>query len=468
MRSLVPKLFGLATAALLAALVVVPAASAAPAVTGKFALGSELGTNNKITAGPDGNMWFTLENETKDVGDITPAGIVQEFELPNINGAESIAAGPEGRLWVVAMGKATSFLPSDPKGTEKTFESAKIKNSPSIVFGPDGMFWVASSNAVAKFSPTNFEGTIVEVPVTGALSPKDIDVAGSLIVISDNEAVGLAETSRVVTFTTAGVQKDFTIPGGSQGLAGAPSGQIAYSAAGAKPEQAGLITPPGPASAFELLGDPFGVAFGSDGAFWIARFAAGGVTRLTTTGQTSILPGFAIESPRQIAAGPNNTLWVTLQKKEEKGQPTAAIGRISGVELPPPTNPTTPSGGGGTNPTTPPPPAKPPVPDTVLGKDMKVFKTTGPKATVRLAFTSSVSGSTFQCAVTKTPKPKKGKKRPKPPKPTFSTCSSPKVLRLGPGKYRFAVRAVSAGGTDPSPAELPFTVVRIARHPAPR
>ena len=98
--------------------------------------------------------------------------------------------------------------------------------------------------------------------------------AGSLVAISDNNK-SVTEKGRIVTFTSAGVQKDFTIPGGSQGLAGAPTGQIAYSAAGANPEQSGPDHAARPGQSFELLGDPFGVAYGADQAFWIVQFAAG-------------------------------------------------------------------------------------------------------------------------------------------------------------------------------------------------
>jgi hypothetical protein len=463
MRSLVPKLL-VAMAALLVALACASVATAAPAVTGKFELGNELETNNKIAAGPDGNMWFTMPG--KKVGKITPAGIVQEFELAGIENTIGIAAGPEGRIWVVTTGKATSFLPADPIGSEEDFESALINAEPQIVLGPEKMFWVASNNAVAKFSPADFNGTIAEVPLTGALAPKDIDVAGSLIAISDNNKDPVTELGRVVTFTTAGTQQDFAIPGGSQGLAGAPSGQIAYSAAGAEPEQSGLIAPPAPASAFELLGDPFGVTLGSDGAFWIVQFAKGQLTRLTSTGQISAVAGLPAESGRQIAAGPGNTLWVTLIKKEGS-VPVSAIAWVSGVEPPPaPTPPSpTPTPESSTNPpstTSPPASVKPPpLPDTKFGKlPPKVAKATGGKATVTFTFSSTVAGSSFSCRLVKLPTGKK-KKLPQAP---FVGCSSPKVLRLAPGKYRFAVRAVDASGADPTPAERSFTVVRGRPH----
>jgi virginiamycin B lyase len=450
MRSLVPKLLG-ASLVLLVALVCVPGALAAPAVTGQFELKTELNDNNKIVAGPDGNMWFTEPG--KKIGKISPAGIVQEFELKGIENTIGIAVGPEKRIWVVATNKATSFLPSDPVGTEEDFASALINGEPNIVLGPEGKFWVASGNKVAKFSPDNFNGTIVEVPLTGELSPKDIDVAGSLIAISDNFNTPVTEKGRIVTFSSAGVQHDLEIPGSSQGLAGAPSGQIAFSAAGANPEQAGLVSPSSPASAFELVGDPFGVALGADGAFWIVDFNFGGLTRLTTTGQTSFLGGLPAFTARQVAPGPNQTLWLTLVKKEGVLE-TSAIARVSGVELPV-TSTTNPP------PTNPPPP--PPVPQTNLGKGLKKkYKVTAGKATIKATFSSTVAGSSFQCRVQKMPTPT-GKKKKKP-KGTFTACSSPKVLHLAPGKYRFAVRAVVGGVTDSTPAERGFKVIRVHRH----
>jgi virginiamycin B lyase len=457
MRSLVPKLL-IASVALLA-LVWVPAASAAPTVSGKFELGTELETNNKIVAGPDGNMWFTLAG-TKNVGSISPAGLVREFEI-GIANPIGIAPGPEGRIWVVATNEATSFLPADPEGTEQNFNSALINGQPNIALGPEGLFWVASLNKVAKFSPANFNGTITEVKLSGTeeISPKDIDIAGSLIVIADSDTGAALETSRVVTFTSAGVETDFTIPGPSQGVAGAPTGQIGYSAPGAVPEQAGLITPPGPASAFELIGDPFGVALGADGAFWVAQFAKGGVTRIAPTGQTSFLGGLPIESPRQIAAGPGNTLWVTLIKKEGTVE-VSAIARVSGLEPPATTTTMTSSGTSSSGGTT-----TKPVPNTTLGKGFKKLVTTeARKATVQITFSSSVAGSSFQCSLVRVPAPKKGKKK-KTPKPAFANCASPRVLHLAPGKYRFAVRATAAGVTDATPAESTFTVVRRQQRP---
>jgi streptogramin lyase len=405
-------------------------ASAAPFVNGIFPLGSEVGTNNKIVAGPDGNIWLTVEGGTKDVARVTSAGQIQEFELDGVEGAQGIASGPDGNLWVPTINKVTKFSPANPEGTDQSFTITTIANDGQIVAGPDGFMWVASNDNVDRFNPANPEGDKQNFGVIG-LKPKDIDVAGSLIVIADGDG----EKSRIVTLTTAGTQADFPIASGSQGVAGAPSGQIAYSAPLATPEQVGLITPPNPALPIPVPGDPFGVDLGPDGAYWVAQFAQGGVTRITSTGQATFLGGLPIESPRQITAGPGNTLWVTLTKMGAPG-----VARISGVdpEVAPQSAPRTAS------------------PQTKIGKGpKKVVKTRKKKAKVKFRFSSSTAGATFQCWMMRVTK------KAQPAILKFKTCKSPKTYRLRPGRYKFRVRAVIGGVPDLTPAARNFRIVRI-------
>lgn len=423
----------LAAAVLAAAFVLacVSSAAAAPAVNGTF-LVPGVETNNKIVAGPDGNMWVTVANGAKNVARITPAGAVAEFEL-GLEGASGIALGPEGKLWVTATKTVASFLPADPKNTVQKTTINAIETDHSIVAGPDGKMWVATKNEVLRFAPST--PAVQETKEVKELSPKDIDVAGSLIVIAD------AGKPRIVTFTTGLAEQDYSIgkEGQSQGVAGSPTGQIAFSDPLSNPEQIGLITPPNPAQTQELTGDPFGVAFGSDQAFWVVQFAQGGLTRLTTTGQKTFLGGLPKETVRQIAPGPDNTLWVTLIKKEGVIEPSVA--RISGLE--PPVIPI----------------ATPAAPQTKIAKGpKKTVKTAGKRAKVRFRFSSTTAGATFQCALTKVRKAKKGGKAAKP---QFKGCKSPKSYSLKPGKYRFSVRAVSAGVVDPSAATRSFRVIHL-------
>ena len=113
----------------------------------------------------------------------------------------------------------------------------------------------------------------------------------------------IAAISSVVQVTTAGtVHTIATVAGMQQVLAG-PNGQIAFSAPVTTPEKVGLLTPPGPATFTNAAAtgqDATGVARGLDGAYWFANFAGNSLTRYTTSGELTILPGLS-SGPRSCS-----------------------------------------------------------------------------------------------------------------------------------------------------------------------
>lgn len=417
----------------LMALAIMPTSvAAAPKVNGEFAVSGLAASdvNNKIAQGPDGNMWVTLRG-ANDVARIdSGTGAVQEFDFPDVEGALGITS-LAGKLWITQDGGTfgfagvTSFSPKDPVGSRRVDSIGGAKAETSIVAGPDGNLWMAEPGNLIRIEPTEPFLGVKSFPIAG-LVPKDIDVAGSVLAIAD-----AGGTKRIVTATIADPPQtnDFPLGGvNPQGVAGAPNGQVAFS----KPaNELGLLTPPGPPLLTQATGtDPFGVALGPDGAFWFAQFVTDTVTRLTGANQVSTLsPGFAKGAgPRQIAAGPGNTLWVTLPA-------VGKVGRISGVEPP--------GGDGG-------------APETKLAKGPKgQVRTKGKRAKVIFRFNSPDAGASFQCRMVRK---RKGAKAP-----GFAACKSPKAYRLKPGRYRFEVRAVLKGVADESPASRSFKVVRVPR-----
>jgi streptogramin lyase len=418
---------GVAVLGLLGLILVPAGAAAAPFVDGTFPV-SSLGRNNRIVEGPDGNMWVTLGVLGKDVARIDPSsGEVKEFEL-GITSHTGITAA-FGKLWVTGEGHLASFDPSDPVGTETTVEISDITGFKSITAGPDGNLWVAASDGLIKVPPGN-PADAVTVQLLG-LSPRDIDVAGQQIVIADSGG------DRILAATPAAAERgefdEYKSIQDPFGVAGLPSGQIAFSVA----DGFGFLTPPEPPQLISAPGtEPIGVAVGPDGAFWtaeslvtasVARFGPG-VEPLT------VAPGFATR-PRQIGAGPENTLWVTLESTGPATLP--AVGRISGVV--PPTSP---------------PVAKEPRTQIKRGPKGRL-KTTARRALASFRFFSPDSGAGFECHLAG-PSPKASKAA------RFRTCMSAKTYRLRPGRYRFEVRAVLAGVADKSPARRGFRVVRVA------
>src|SRR5262249_29248993 len=88
---------------------------------------------SSITAGPDGNMWFT---ETNAIGRISLDGTLTEFPA---TGPGNIVAGPDGNLWFTepsAIGKIT------PAGQITEFPLPNLGASPSdITTNVDGNLW---------------------------------------------------------------------------------------------------------------------------------------------------------------------------------------------------------------------------------------------------------------------------------------------------------------------------------------
>ncbi|MEI8080825.1 MAG: hypothetical protein WCI74_03165 [Actinomycetes bacterium] len=384
-------------------------ATAAPVVNGEFAV-SSVGTNNQITAGPDGNIWLTLDG-ANDLAKITPAGVVTEYN-DALTTPTGITAGPDGNLWLTVSGGVAKVSPANP--TVAAFTAiAAITDPRAITVGPDGNLWTASNNNVIKIPPAN-PGAATTYAPTGLTASRWIASGNGQLWVADFAG---AQILAVNPNGTAGT--GYATGGGPQGVAFG-GGIAGYSNPGAAPQTIGRITPAGtPQTTNAPMTDPFGGAYGVDGAFWFAQFAGNNVGRLTRSGSYSTVSGLSAASgPRQITAGPANTLWVTLDNAEK-------VARVSGLQ---PLTPNT----------------------TITKKPKKVVKTRKAKAKVTLGFVADQPGSSFVCQLKKA-----GKK-----KASSQPCNSPTSYRLKAGGYTFRVRAVLAGVSDPTPATYSFTVAR--------
>ncbi len=288
---------------------------AKPRVDGKFAV-SGVGTNNELTRGPDGNVWVTLD-QTNDVARITPQGQVTEFDPVNLNHPTGITTGPDGQLWVTQSGGVASFSAADPDAAVK-YAINDIGDARPIVAGPDGNMWTVSGDNVITF-PTADPTSSTSYPVL--VAGRDIDAG------KDGKLWVADFGSQVVRVKTDGTAKAFDTGAGSglQALATGPKGQVGYADPTSNPQRVGRIVK-GKVTRTKTEGDPFGVAYGDDGAYWMPRFASSDLLRLTPHGKVSRLGGLGKNAgPRRIANGPRHTLWVTLDGAEE-------VAKVKGVK----------------------------------------------------------------------------------------------------------------------------------------
>ncbi len=104
----------------------------------------------QITAGPDGNMWFTEANTSK-VGRVNLGAspkTITEFDLSPNTGPRGIAVGPDKKLWVAeADAKKIGRLSPDGTGYQETTTTATGTSDPEgLVAGRDGAMWVSIFN----------------------------------------------------------------------------------------------------------------------------------------------------------------------------------------------------------------------------------------------------------------------------------------------------------------------------------
>jgi len=113
-----------------------------------------------ITAGSDGNLWFTEYNASK-IGRITPGGSISEFPLPTgasgpgiTAGPSSITAGPDGNLWFTESG-GNQIGRITTAGFITEFPLPPVVHPYGITAGPDGNLWFTEfdGNKIGRLTP---------------------------------------------------------------------------------------------------------------------------------------------------------------------------------------------------------------------------------------------------------------------------------------------------------------------------
>jgi streptogramin lyase len=150
-----------------------------------------------ITAGPDNNLWFTetiigpknvnVDNTVRRIGRITPTGTITEFPLTKGSSPGSITAGPDGNVWFTEDlngGFSGSIARITPTGGISEFplptsnSSNGIGGIPTgIALGHDGALWFTDSrnNSIGRITP---KGTISEFVLPSPQSSPDRITSG--------------------------------------------------------------------------------------------------------------------------------------------------------------------------------------------------------------------------------------------------------------------------------------------------
>jgi streptogramin lyase len=227
----------------------------------------------QITAGPDGNLWFTsISNST--ISRMTPAGAVTTFSGPGIVSPFDITAGPDGNVWFTNRG-ASSVGRITPSGVVTAFP---VDPGPfGITAGPDGNLWFTTGISLAND------------PSIGRITPAGVV---TMFPVPDSFAS--------LFFITTGPDGNlwFTDRRGNQAV--------------------GRITPSGVITVFSSpsLSSPVGIAAGSDGNVWVANQGAGAISRVTPSGTITRVANLdlTVGGLYRITPGTDGNLWFSNTK----------------------------------------------------------------------------------------------------------------------------------------------------------
>jgi streptogramin lyase len=266
---------------------------------------------NGITAGTDGNLWFT-ENLGNQIGRITTAGVVTEFPIPTAGSyPQGITAGPDGNLWftefaVNQIGRITTA------GVVTEFPIPTAASLPGgITAGPDGNLWFTENlgNQIGRITTA---GAVTEFPIpTAASEPRSITVGPD-----GNLWFTEFQGNQIGRITRAGVVTEFPIPtAGSDpnGITAGPDGNLWFTEGSG--HQIGRITTAGVITEFPIPtpgAGAGGITAGPDGNLWFTVDSSNRVGRITTAGVITEFPIPTVGShPQRITAGPDGNLWFT-------------------------------------------------------------------------------------------------------------------------------------------------------------
>jgi virginiamycin B lyase len=167
----------------------------------EFTLPNPNGQPTWLTAGPDGNEWFTETfapaGGTK-IGHITPQGAVTEFTVPQA--ATSNTTGPDGNLWFTDPAGCRIGVMTPAGVVIKQYrlpykmDPPHPTNPENIITGPDGALWFISP-AVTRMQPVN-------------LTPSQAFVSQAYrdLLVREVDPVGLAGWSAMIDQGTSRAQ----------------------------------------------------------------------------------------------------------------------------------------------------------------------------------------------------------------------------------------------------------------------
>jgi streptogramin lyase len=246
-------------------------------------------------------------------------GLFTVFTIPSYS-PQGITAGPDGNLWFTELTGKIARLTSDGVLAEFAIPPGIVAGG--ITVGKDGDLWFTDGSGIGRLRPT--DGTITTFTLPGNVAPGDI-TAGSDGTIWFTEGTSFTEGNKVGRLSPTGDFREFsvaTIGGGPVGITPGPDGNVWFTEWDvptvpdweSRHDKIARITPAGVITEFTLPtvhSGPIGITTGPDGNLWFAE-GSGSIGRITPEGT---ITEFKIPTdhvrPVDITVDRDGNIWFT-------------------------------------------------------------------------------------------------------------------------------------------------------------
>jgi len=290
------------------------------------------GMGASVTAGPDGNVWFTNYNMGR-VGKITPKGEMTEYQPGSgptfgTNGlGQLIVTGSDGNLWYAAQYAIVQISPNGAimgvYAYPRTLTGMPGGMVSNMVAGPDGNVWYSAKDTIVKLTP---KGDATMYQVSGSQLVIETLAAGPdgnvwfSAALNYGTRVGPSQVgpTEIGRITPTGKIRIFAYqaPFWISGLTKGPDGNVWFTGQ----NSIGRISPSGEIKLFSSsipLDNNAIITLGPDGNIWYA--AGDNMGRITPAGKQTVfsLPHDNAGSVVSMTAGADGGVWYMYSLEEE-------------------------------------------------------------------------------------------------------------------------------------------------------
>lgn len=272
-----------------------------------------------ITAGPDGNLWFTeCSYPVGRVGKITTSGAVTEYTTGISSGAEpaGIVAGPDGNLWF-AEGNLNQIAKITTSGNVTEYPAAISGGYPQgITTGPDGNLWYSEDGSPVGIGKINTSGAATGY--TSGFNASAFPYFG--IATGPDHNLWFTDcVAAIGKITTNGTVTEYSLTGlRPVNITAGPDGNLWFvEGKGAQNNRVGKITTGGSITEYTSgITDgagPWDITVGPDGNLWFTENYQDRIAKITTSGAvTEYSAGITTgAAPYYVTTGPDGSLWFT-------------------------------------------------------------------------------------------------------------------------------------------------------------